>query len=396
MVEAEQALLGAILCEPVGQRHVLDLVEVDDMVRPWHGQVLAAMHRLRARDAPPSAAEVYRELQADPDLPRSVGLDAVPLAGLMEAAPRPEHASAYAAIVVEAEIRRRLQLTGSRLIQAAEPGELEAALAQLAQTRVDLDGCAARWAAFPYSPRAEPASPPRLPRRQPSLRPSATEPPARGSSYSVRNNAASTHADPAADRYLRTATTSDGQLTGEADGQSGGASQRDERARAASAAALRDLIDDPSQLDAVGGWMRPSHFASAVHGKLYALLRDMSAARQLIDPVTVAWEAARHGLRTDPGRLVGGIGSFAVADAREVRRHSALTQITQAGMSIQADASDPTQALGAVLLTAAQRLDPLMSEPQPGLQSAPPDGSSSLQRQALARVPNQPEPEAIP
>src|SRR5439155_22593621 len=103
-----------------------------------------------------SAAEVYREIQADPDLPRSVALDAVPLAKLMEAARRPEHAQAYAAIVVDAAIRRKLELAGSRLVQAAESGELEAALTQLTCVRADLAACAARWAALPYSRRTEP------------------------------------------------------------------------------------------------------------------------------------------------------------------------------------------------------------------------------------------------
>jgi hypothetical protein len=48
-VRAEQAMLGAVLSDPAGQPQVLDWVEPGDMCRPWHGQVLGAMQRLRGR-----------------------------------------------------------------------------------------------------------------------------------------------------------------------------------------------------------------------------------------------------------------------------------------------------------------------------------------------------------
>src|ERR1700733_11494856 len=103
-VRAEKAFLGAVLLDPAGQHGLLDLVVPGDMYRPWHGEVLAAMCRARARGALPGPAEAHRELRNDPDLPRTVAADAVPLASLMEAAPRPEHAPAYASMVVEGGI----------------------------------------------------------------------------------------------------------------------------------------------------------------------------------------------------------------------------------------------------------------------------------------------------
>src|ERR1035438_3539015 len=148
-VRAEQALLGAVLLDPAGQHRVLDLVEPDDMFRPWHAQVLTAMQRARTRGVLPGPAQVYQELQDDPDLPASVSGDAVPLANLMEAAPRAGHASAYAVMVVEGGIRRRLDLTASRLVHASGTGELDAALRQAAQAHRDLAVCQARWLALP-------------------------------------------------------------------------------------------------------------------------------------------------------------------------------------------------------------------------------------------------------
>src|SRR5215469_2143078 len=114
-VRAEQAMLGAVLLDSAAQQHVLDLVGPADFQRPWHVQVLAAMRRVQKGGRLPGPEEVYAELQCDSDLPRSVSADAVPLADLMDASPRTEHALAYAAIVIESGIRRRLELTGSRL-----------------------------------------------------------------------------------------------------------------------------------------------------------------------------------------------------------------------------------------------------------------------------------------
>ena len=41
VIRAEQALLGSVLADPGGQAWLLDLVDADDMTRPYHGQVLA-------------------------------------------------------------------------------------------------------------------------------------------------------------------------------------------------------------------------------------------------------------------------------------------------------------------------------------------------------------------
>jgi replicative DNA helicase len=154
-VRAEQAMLGAVLADPAAQHHVLDLVDPDDFQRPWHVQVLAAMRRVQKGGRLPGPAEVYAELRCDPDLPRSVSADAVPLADLMDASPRTGHALAYAAIVMESSIRRRLELAGSRLAQATESGDWDAALRQCAQARRELRLCHARWLAIPEPFRGE-------------------------------------------------------------------------------------------------------------------------------------------------------------------------------------------------------------------------------------------------
>ena len=392
-VDAEQALLGAVLADPPGQQYLLDLVEPGDMFRPWHGQVLAAMQRLRDRGQLPSPQNVYQEIQHDPDLPRSVALDAVPLAGLLGKSPRAAHAGAYAAIVVEAGIRRRLQLAGSRVEQAAEDGDLDVALGQAAKARAGLVACAARWTALPARLRSEPG---RLP----------VEEPWRSGREDTGRSAAPSHANPPLSQngvVRRDAAVAAGQ-PGETATTPGsfpawprvpGAASRSRspgpEAMAAFGAALRDLIDDPCQLAAVRSWLRPEHFTHAASGRLYAVLLDMDASGQPIDPVTVAWAAGRRGLRTDPARLAGGTGPFAVASAREVRRLGMLAQITDAGIAIQRDAADPQLTPSRLILTAARRLesvrDGTMREPGPAGAPAAPRPSRAAAAQA--------EPESV-
>jgi hypothetical protein len=362
--EAEGALLGAVLCDPARQQRALDHVEPGDMLRPWHGQVLAAMRRLRDRGQLPDAPAVYRELRADPDLPASVSRDAVPLASLMEAAPRPQHAGAYAAIVVEAAIRRNLALSASRLAQSAGPGDLAEALRQAATTRNDIAASAARWASVPQygrppgsesraakNPRPRSGSTPPGPARSQGMLPSLNgavpgDPGPLAAGPFPRASAPPAEPGPAhAARAVPPA--------GEAAGQ-------------ASARALRDLIDESSHLDEVARWLRPGHFAGSGHGRLYAVLLGMRAAGQPIDPVTVSWQAARHRLRTTPALLSGGTGAFAVATAREVNRLGTLAQITEAAGAMQADAADLSIAPGTVLHRAAARLEPILAQPAPG------------------------------
>src|SRR6266571_8129771 len=65
VIRAEQALLGAILSDPAGQAQLLDLVEPDDMSRPYHGQVLAAMQRLRGSGTAPGPVAASHRTDTD-------------------------------------------------------------------------------------------------------------------------------------------------------------------------------------------------------------------------------------------------------------------------------------------------------------------------------------------
>jgi DnaB helicase-like protein len=361
-IRAEQALLGAVLSDPAGQAYLLDLVEPRDMGRPYHGQVLVAMQRLRGRGVVPGPLAVYEEIKKDPDLPRIVSHDGVLIASLMEAAPRSNHGSAYAAMVVGSGIRQRIALVGSRMAQAADGQDLDTAFAMVAQAREELDRCRARWEALPEPMRRELPVPARDPSGNAELRRSVTA--ARDEIRRLRWEMLAGTGHGLEDRLASIA-----QRIADVAMASTDLRARQEQARAASEArpsgadadeagarALRDLADDPSKISTVRGWLRPAHFARAEHGELYAVMRDMADAGHPVDPVTVSWEAARRGIDADAEGLAGGMGPLAVASAREVHRRGLLAEVARAGQDIQAGAEDARSAPGKFLRSASDRL----------------------------------------
>jgi hypothetical protein len=377
-IRAEQALLGAVMSDPLRRAAVLDVVRPDDMYRPYHGQVLAAMQRLRARGVAPAPAPVRAELAHDPDLPRLVALDGARLADLLEAAPRPSHAPAYAAMVIDHSLRQQVMVAGSRMAQAAHTGDLDAALEMTAQARRDVQDCQARCEALPAYMRRE------LPRAIGGQANTAEEAAwqlwvagaeiarARHQAQAgvtgdlverlesiARHVAQAASAGKPADRGSMHAM-----------GEPHPAAQA---AEAAGGLLLRDLAAGPAQIPAVRGWLSPGHFARPAHGHLYALICDMHAVGQPVDPVTVTWEAAHHGIAIDTADLESGTAPFAVARAREVHRYGLLARISRVGWSIRAAAADPQVQPSVLLRDSGQWIRNLEHQPAPSSQQQPSD-----------------------
>lgn len=376
-LDAEQALLGAVLSDPARQAGVLDLVTREDMSRPWHGQVLAAMQRLRLRDTTPGPAQVRRELLADPDLPQSVARDAVPLAGLMGASPRSRHAPAYAALVIEGGIRDRIWLAGSRLVQAAEGESTEGALLAGRQAHEEVEQCRARWQALPDSVRRELPVPARD--QQPYTQIARQAAAVREKIGRLREElwAESPHgleerlagiAQLLAETAAASATIRERQAALQAAGQ---ARPQGPAAHAASTQALRDLAAAPEQIDTIRAWLRPEHFACPEHGDLYAVIRDLRTAGKPADPVTIGWEAAHRGIAADTADLTGGNGPLAAASARELHRLALLARATHTGRHLRDSAADPSCPPCTLLRSAADRLGQFERDAGPAAKHAP-------------------------
>lgn len=398
-VRVEQALLGAVLSDPAGQLQALDLVEPGDMYRPWHGQVLSAMQRLGGRGTLPGPLEVYAELQSDPDLPTSVRQDAVLLADLMAAAPRAGHAQYYAVMVAEDGIRERMRLTGSRMAQAAEAGNLEAALHLTGHARKELNASRARWLALPEWLRRQPPAPARdeqayaeIARRAASLGEEVTrlredywlESPDRTEKRLV---AIIKHlAETAAASFDQRERLAGPRISPQPRPQGPAAEAAGDRA-------LRDLAAGSSQISCVRGWLRSEHFARAEQGALYEVMQNLDSVGAPVDPLTVAWEASRRDIWADPARLAGGTSAFAIASAHDVRRHGLLAQAVNAGRAIQADATDPTCRPIQLLRAADKRLHALEYEAQREPATRPAATVGPVRDSASART-RQPDREA--
>ena len=354
VIRAEQALLGSVLADPRGQAWLLDVVNADDMTRPYHGQVLAAMNRARGRSAAPDLMAVRGELAKDPDLPRLISHDGVLLADLMEAAARSDHGPAYAAMVISTGIRRRAELAASRMRQAAESKDAGAALRMARQARGELDRCRARWEALPEPMRRE--LPPSPARRGPAGTTGRLAT-VRDDIHGLRHDLVTGTSELLAGRLASIARQVADVVAASASQRERQAGERlpDPEAEEAELRALRDLAAAPSQVAAVRGWLQPEHFARASHGELYAVMVAMTDAGKPVDPVTVTWEAARRGVVLDAADLSGGTGPFAVASAREVRRHGVLAQVARLAREIEATAADPASS-PAALWHAAERL----------------------------------------
>lgn len=379
-VRAEQALLGAVLTDPAGTRHLLALFGPDDMFRPYHAQVAAAMRRLHERGEDPGPREVRTELARDPDIREQVALDGTLLHTLMAATPVPAHPERYAAIVVESSLRRRITELGTRLTQQTAHGaSVEAALEASAQARQRLQNMQARWRVLPAQMQQSLRIPTRhagiyeeircrlqdISAKLASLRqslPLATPETLAEQIAQVANGLA--------DAAARSATIHEREagLAGSAHSRPSGAG-----AEAAAARALRDLAASPSQIKHVSRWLAPEHFASAPLGDLYQIMRELSAKGMPCDSLLTAWEATRRGVAMTPQAIAealdGGTPGGGIYSARQAHQHAVLARVARAGTGIVAAASDPANPMPAVFLAARAHLRALDRERQALLDS---------------------------
>lgn len=253
LLQAEQAVLGAVLLDPSQLDH-LHWLEPGHFYRPAHSALFAALRHLRSTGQP--------VLTADGAVPLAWVSDAVAEAGkhtrgltsvyahtLVSACPRPAHAPVYGRMVLEGAIHRTVTEHAVRLHQSARAdavrGEVDNTVHHADVLAAVLEDLARRWGTEP-----RPASP------APTLVPAG---PAPGEAQAVADN----------ERLL-----------------------------------LATLTDRPSGMDEVVGWLRPQDFADPAHRQLYRCLGALHHRCEPIDQVTLLWEAQRRGLLAD-GTVTG-------------------------------------------------------------------------------------------
>ncbi|MFJ9446745.1 DnaB-like helicase N-terminal domain-containing protein [Kitasatospora sp. NPDC101235] len=242
-LEAEQALLGALLLSPPELDSVASWLRSSHFLRPAHAALYEVLLAQRTAGHP-GAAE-----GADDKQLRDFALEAMAAAGaasrglspsygasLIAACPYPRHARAYARMVLESSIRRQVHERAHRLQHAARTGDLDGVLELTGELRQAVHELADLWGALDERPRP-------LPGPWPLELADA----------------------------VRESTTVD------------------------EAALLSSATAAPDGLQQIVRWLRPGDFLDRGHGAVYQALAALARRGEPVDTLTVLWEAQQQG-----------------------------------------------------------------------------------------------------
>ncbi|MEU9987880.1 DnaB-like helicase N-terminal domain-containing protein [Streptomyces sp. NPDC048045] len=252
LVQAEQAVLGAVFLDPGQLDHLSPWLRPDHFSRPMHAAIYAAMLKLRADGHPATT------MNAGEPLPLAWVTDTVEKAsthirgltasyphGLVAVCPSPAHAPVYGRMVLEGAIHRSVAQHAIRLHQAARADGIRGGVeetVQHAQILSDvLTDLAHRWGTAP-----RPLTPP------------------------APSESSAPQSQPV-----------------------------DEEVLADEEFLLGCLSVRPDQLRGVIGWLHPDDFADAGHQHIYRSLGALHHRGEPIDQLTVLWETQRRGALAD-------------------------------------------------------------------------------------------------
>ncbi|KIZ14958.1 DnaB-like helicase N-terminal domain-containing protein [Streptomyces natalensis] len=321
LVQAEQAVLGAVFLAPGQLDQLSPWLRPEHFSRPAHTAIYAAMLKLRSDDHPASKAQdagsVPMSWMTDTVAEASKhtrGLTASYAHSLVAACPRPEHAAIYGRMVLEGAIHRSVAQHATRLHQAASADAIRGGAEEtvhhahaLSDVLADL---ARRWGGEPR-PVAPPASVPLPPAHQQPV---------------------------------------------------------DEQLLADEEFLLGCLSARPQKLDEIVGWLYPGDFADAGHQQIYRSLGALHHRGEPIDQLTVLWETQRRGAladRTlDAGRVLRICDPSVFAGSAEyvgeqVVRASLVRTAAASARQVRALADDESLAPGQLIGYALHALGPL-------------------------------------
>ncbi|MGW7019981.1 DnaB-like helicase N-terminal domain-containing protein [Streptomyces decoyicus] len=318
LLEAEQAVIGAVLLEP-GQLRQLGWLTPEHFHRPVHQALFAALRKLHADRHPAPTAESAVPLSWVTDTVAEAGrhvrgLNASYAHSLISACPRPGHAPVYGRMVLEGAIHRSVTAHAIRLHQAARAdalrGDVEGALRGADVLRDVLNDLARRWGTKPR---------PVAPGTPPTPSPAATPPP-------------------------------------------GWATVAEEEQ-----ILLGVLAERPKSMDEVVGWLRPDDFADPTRGEVYRCLGALHHRGEPIDRITLLWEAQQRGLlangtlsRDQLAALCDGVGPGSAEWLGEQVMRSSVTRTAAASArAIRALAENEALAPGRLINHALHALSPL-------------------------------------
>ncbi|CDR10533.1 DnaB-like helicase N-terminal domain-containing protein [Streptomyces iranensis] len=322
LLQAEQAVLGAVLLEPRQLGRLSGWLRPEHFYRPAHSALYAAMLTLRdgghpATKAPPDGSaplvwlnDIHREASTG-----TRGITTAFVHSLVAACPRSAHAPVYGRMVLEGAIHRSVTQHAIRLHQAARADALRgsgvAETVHHARVLNDVLGdLARRWGTEP-----RPA--------QPRMAPGGVA----------------------------------AQVPG----------QVEERVLADEEFLLGALIAHPDQLSQIVGWLRPEDFADSGHRQVYRALGALQHRGEPVDALTVLWECQRRGALADGSLdaervrriceipVAGSVGYF----GEQVLDSSLLRTAATSARHVRDLADDETRAPGQLISHALHALTPL-------------------------------------
>ncbi|MEV0188447.1 DnaB-like helicase N-terminal domain-containing protein [Kitasatospora purpeofusca] len=309
-MEAEQAVLGAILLAPELLRDVAGWLRPEHFYRPAHAalfEVLLAQGAAGHPDPPPdadgvSSAWATRAMasaaEASPGFTPGYGHT------LIAACPVTGHAAAYGRMVLETAVRRQVHEHAHRLLAAARTGAVDGTLRLTGDLRAAIGQLADTWGSLDESP-------------QPTPGPWPLELP-----------------PPAVEETLRQ-----------------------------EAALLASLTALPREVRDISRWLHPVDFLDRGHRAVYRAVAALAHRGKPIDPLTVLWEVQHHGDLASGATTASAVRSVTRAGfsgdpgywAEQVLQASVLrSAITSAGTvrMLSLDASLPAaRLLGSALRT---------------------------------------------
>ncbi|WP_459649227.1 DnaB-like helicase N-terminal domain-containing protein [Kitasatospora sp. Ki12] len=242
-MEAEQALLGALLLSPTELASINGWLKPPHFLRPAHAALYEVLLDQRAAGHPGAAEGAGDDQVRDFALEAlaaarrtSQGLSPGYGATLIAVCPHPRHARAYARMVLESSIRRQVHERAHRLQHAARTGALDGVLELTGELRQAVHELADLWGTLDERPRP-------LPGPWPLEIPDA-----------VRET-----------------------------------TMVDETALLSSATAA------PDDLKEIIRWLRPGDFLDRGHGAAFQALAALAHRGEPIDALTVLWEAQKQG-----------------------------------------------------------------------------------------------------
>ena len=258
---AEQATLGTLLVDPAQIATVQGFLRPADFLDTWHRTIYAAMLTRAIAGQPITPQDIHADLVVDahPDERTRV----VRLTSLMEVPPPRPKAARYAAMVLEASLRRQVRdlgllLRAGAVVAAADTAAPHAALSgPFAEIDAQLHDARDRWDAATAG--------------------TFDTPPPPDPTALIATDAHRVEVAMAASRLLDAAPP-----------------PHPEQIARSELDVLAAVLAYPAQLGAVRMRITPSLFTDETHLATYAAICDLADLGEPIDAVTVCWQAQRE------------------------------------------------------------------------------------------------------